>query len=287
MKIGFVLNREFEDGHFEDMVDREIEVLEKETEYEGVKLYHDRYLMHPELFLDSEALFFHCKDYALAKELESKGQRVINDSTSVFTFDSKVLTELLFRELSIQHPKTIIEPNYFDLNNRISTEVYYNKLKLELGDNFLIKEEYGSSGKGIDEIKTYNDFKRVLTSTKYRVIFQEKIGKPPYKDYRLAFIEDTFIGGYSRENESNVVTSTFSGGHFVDSEIPDEIIQFGESIMKRLKSFGLTFAGLDILVDKSGSLLISEVNTNFNMAKIERRAGVSFEKKLFSRLLKE
>ena len=128
-----------------------------------------------------------------------------------------------------------------------------------LGGDVVVKPIFGSEGRGICRVSdpdlAFRTF-RTLARTGAVLYLQRTIDHPGF-DVRVMILDGAVMGGMIRRNGSDFRTNVARRGS-VERHVPTE--EESEWALRATKAVGATFAGVDILYDRSGAGWVIEVN---------------------------
>lgn len=223
------------------------------------------------------------KDIKLIEMIEKMGIRTFNSSDSIRACDDKSIMHTKLINSGIKIPKTIISPLVF--RNYDFDEQYYNNIIKHLGRNFILKENVGSFGMQVYQIKSYDDFANITgTLGNQGFILQEAIQTSVGKDLRVNIVGNEVIGVMLRENADDFRANITLGGKATMYNASDAIL---EEALKAHKALGLGFSGVDILFGNNDTPVLCEVNSNPNFLSFEKVSGMNFAKKIADYIIGE
>ncbi len=212
------------------------------------------------------------KDTKLIEMFEKQGIRTFNTSESIRSCDDKAIMHTKLIGSGIKIPKTILSPLVFHEYN--ISESYYESIVDELGQNFILKENMGSFGLQVYEIKNYSHFEEIINAIENRgFILQENIKSSRGRDLRVNIVGQEVIGVMLRENENDFRANITLGGNATMYKAPQNALDVALKAHNRL---GLCFSGVDILFGDNGEPILCEVNSNPNFLSFEKVSGINF-----------
>lgn len=162
-------------------------------------------------------------------------------------------------------------------------------LKMAKTEDFICKASRGSAGKGVALIKSkmslISIFEMIATQNipASSLLFQKFISEAGGKDIRLIVVGNKIVAAMKRSSQGIDFRSNLSGvgkGTSVD-KLPDKVKKIA---IKAIKTLGLDYGGVDILISKKGPLII-EVNSNPGF-KIEQVTGKNIGKEILKHIIK-
>lgn len=227
---------------------------------------------------DPDYILFWDKDFYLAKHLEIMGYRVFNTSYAIETCDNKVLMHQAYANSDLRVPKTILGPFAF-FENKLDRN-YYDSLVEELGQDFILKEAFGSFGMQVYMVTDYEKFQGLLESLgNKRFIMQENIKSSRGRDLRVNIIGDKIIGAMERKNPNDFRANISLGGQGFPVELTEEQADLA---LRAHKFLDLDFSGVDLLYGENEEPILCEVNSNVNFISYENTSGITIADKLLN-----
>lgn len=242
------------------------DILNKIDEYNQSSLVFPNHIERPDFLLAWD------KDVKLIQMIEKEGIRSFNKSKCIRLCDDKSLMHLALLDTNIKIPKTIVSPLVFreyDFDKN-----YYDSIVENIGENFILKEDYGSFGMQVYQIDSFEKFINITKIIKNNgFILQENIKSSKGRDLRISIIGDEIIGVMLRSNDNDFRANITLGGT-ASMFLPDKKVM--DLALKAHKSLGLDFSGVDILFGKNDEPILCEVNSNPNYLSFEKLSGINF-----------
>ncbi len=139
------------------------------------------------------------KDKYLPRMLEDAGLRLFNCARAVELCDDKMATFIALQGTGLRIPKTFAAPLNYTLQAPVNCDML-EKISEELRFPLVVKECYGSLGKGVYLVKNMTELQRIAEELKGKPhLFQEFISESAGKDLRVIAIgEKSFpaCGGF-------------------------------------------------------------------------------------------
>ena len=215
------------------------------------------------------------KDKYLSACLEKSGVRLFNSHNAIRTCDDKGETFIALSGKGLNLPDTIFAPVCYNQDLPID-EDGLKIIAKELGYPIIIKESFGSMGKGVYKADDFNGLKTVSEKLKtVPHVYQKYL---PYKsgtDVRIIVIGGKFLCAMMRENKNDFRSNIALGG-VGKAFTPNQ--KFIDTAEKCAKILGLDYCGVDLLFGKNGEPYVCEVNSNAFITEIERVTGVNVAK---------
>lgn len=226
----------------------------------------------PELDKVDFVLFWD-KDILLAKTLEHLGVKVFNSSHAIQVCDDKTLTHLYLSKERIPMPKTIFAPMTF-------ANIGYTRLSFvtavieQLGLPMVIKESFGSFGQQVYLVKSEEEALLLVKKLEGKsFLFQEYIESSKGCDVRLQVVGNQVVAAMERRAKPGDFRANITNGGNMRAYTPKE----NEVLLavNCCKILGADFAGVDVLFDENGELLVCEVNSNAHFKNIFDCTGIN------------
>ena len=225
-------------------------------------------------FNDIDFVVYLDKDKYQSEILESLGIRLFNTHKAVRVCDDKGTTYLALLNSGLNIPKTIFGALCYNKDMPIDTE-WAKKIAESLGYPLIIKESFGSMGKGVYLANNLSELLEVMEKVKLKPhLFQEYIGEPGV-DVRVIVIGGKAVCAMERRNDSDFRSNVAQGGYGKKITLDDE---FKKSAEKCASILGLDYCGVDLLYGKDNKPYVCEVNSNAFISGIEKVTGFNVAK---------
>ncbi len=225
-------------------------------------------------FKDIDFVVYLDKDKYQSEILESLGIRLFNTHKAVRVCDDKGTTYLALLNSGLNIPKTIFGALCYNKDMPIDTE-WAKKIAESLGYPLIIKESFGSMGKGVYLANNLSELLEVMEKVKLKPhLFQEYIGEPGV-DVRVIVIGGKAVCAMERRNDSDFRSNVAQGGYGKKITLDDE---FKKSAEKCASILGLDYCGVDLLYGKDNKPYVCEVNSNAFISGIEKVTGFNVAK---------
>ncbi|MDE6273422.1 MAG: RimK family alpha-L-glutamate ligase, partial [Clostridiales bacterium] len=223
------------------------------------------------------------KDKYLPRMLEGAGMRLFNRARAVELCDDKMATFIALQGTGIPVPKTLPAPLSYTPQIPASEEML-QKIESELGLPVVVKECYGSLGKGVHLARNMEELRMFAEALKGKPhLFQEFVEESAGRDLRVIVVGGEAVACMQRVSACDFRSNAELGGQGVKCDLPKE----GEEIAcLAAKTLGLDYCGIDLLYGKDGFKLC-EVNSNAYFGTIERVSGVNVAEKYADYICKE
>ena len=210
------------------------------------------------------------KDKYQSQILERAGIKLFNSHNAVRLCDDKAETYIALAGSNVKMPKTIFGALCYNKESVIENE-WIDKVIEQLGLPLIVKESYGSMGKGVHLATNRDELIDLTNSLKLKpYIYQQYIGAKKGKDVRVIVIGGKVQCAILRENDCDFRSNVAQGGKATAFSLPEEFIQTAETCATTL---GLDYCGVDLLFGDDGLPIVCEVNSNAFIGGIEGATG--------------
>ncbi len=234
--------------------------------------------------LSADFIIYLDKDKYLSEILEKKGYRLFNSHNSVRICDDKARTYIALSNKGFNLPKTIFGALCYNKDCKIDDKAV-KTIADKLSYPVIVKECYGSMGKGVYKADNEIELKEIMEKVKTRPhLFQEYIGAKKGVDVRLIVIGGKVVCFMERRNEEDFRSNVARGGLGVKVNVPKEFIDVAERIAKELK---LDYCGVDLLYGENNQPIVCEVNSNAFFEGIEIATGVNVAQKFVEYIMEQ
>ena len=212
------------------------------------------------------------KDKYLSEILEKGGLRLFNRHEAVRVCDDKGQTYIALAGHGIKFPKTIFGALCYNKDGQIKKE-WLDIIESELGYPIIVKESFGSLGKGVYKADNRAELIEIVDKVKLKPhLFQQYIGAKKGVDVRVIVIGGKTIASMERSNQTDFRANIALGGSAKNIELPEDFRIVAESCAEIL---GLDYCGVDLLYGDDGMPYLCEVNSNAFFDGIEKVTGVN------------
>ncbi len=223
------------------------------------------------------------KDKHILEMLSKLNIRLFNNAKAIEICDDKLLTHITLAQNSITMPKTIGGVLCYYPNVQVKQSILDNAEK-QLGYPMIIKEAYGSCGKGVFLTNDRDELEEIAEKVKLKPhLFQQFVKSSKGKDIRVIVIGGKCIGGMLRQNDSDFRSNIEIGGTGKQIALNKEQIALCERVACILK---LDYCGIDLLIDNDNKPLVCEVNSNAFFATFEKITQINVAKLYCEHILK-
>lgn len=230
--------------------------------------------LNSSLLLNDFAVYLD-KDKYLSLILEKSGLKLFNSHHSIRVCDDKGETYIALANNGINIPKTIMGGLCYSRDCVIDEKVADNIIN-SLGLPIIIKESYGSMGKGVYLANTKEELLSIMEMVKLKPhLFQQYLPFKKGVDVRVIVIGGRAVASMERRNNQDFRSNVARGGSGVKIELSKEFKETAEKVAKILK---LDYCGVDLLFGENGKPFVCEVNSNAFIGGIESATGENVAK---------
>ena len=215
------------------------------------------------------------KDIYLARILEKAGQRLFNKADFIKMCDDKMLTFIRCADENIRMPDTYAGPLVYTSIQEPHVE-FLNEVSDKLGFPMVVKKVYGSLGEGVYLVQNKEElielYKEICHSP---VLFQKYMAHSKGKSVRVIIIDGKVFGAFIRKNGGDFRSNfgTTAGSEILEN--PDKYLSFAQKIAEKLD---IEYAGIDLLDDENGEIVLCEINSNAFFEEFEKTTGLNVAK---------
>ncbi len=214
------------------------------------------------------------KDKYTAAMLEAAGLRLFNRRSAVEICDDKMLTHLALAGKGIPMPDTVAGALCYTQDAALSDETV-RKLENSLGYPMIIKQSYGSLGKGIYRVENRKELKNVYDGIKLAPhLFQRSIEESYGRDVRVIVVGRKCVAAMERRSDGDFRSNLELGGKGFPYKTD---IKLNDICRRTAEILNLDYCGIDLLVGREG-YLVCEVNSNAFFGGIEKVTGIDVAK---------
>lgn len=216
------------------------------------------------------------KDKYISEILEKQGMRLFNSHNAICVCDDKMCTYIALAGQGIKLVKTL--PGMLCYSNGCSVDIKdVEKVEKEIGYPVIIKECYGSLGKGVYKADNREELMNYMNELIFKPhIFQQFIKSSAGVDTRIIVIGGKFYSAMKRISKGDFRSNIELGGEGYKVNLTKEQIANAENVAKILN---LDYCGIDMLDGENGEHIVCEVNSNAFFGGIEKVTGVNVAKK--------
>ena len=215
------------------------------------------------------------KDKYLSYSLEKLGVKVFNSHDSIRICDDKLDTYLYLAGKGVKLIDTLLGRLSYSEEDLITND-YVDFVVEKLSLPVVVKEGYGSMGKGVHLAKTREELLMLLEKVKCRPHSMQKyLSYKSGQDIRVIVIGKKVVASMIRKNPTDFRSNIGAGGSGVMCSLTK--IQ-EDTAIKVASLLGLDYAGIDLLDDTDGIPYVCEVNSNAFFEGIEKVTGINVAK---------
>ena len=218
-----------------------------------------------------DGVIFWDKDKYLLRMLDKQGCKIFNNKDAIEVCDDKMLTYIALAKNAIRIPNTLPGLLCFTKDAKISNSTI-NAIENEFEYPLIIKESFGSLGKGIYLINNREELLSTLEKLKCTPhLIQEFIETSKGKDIRVIVVGHKAIGAMLRQSNGDFRSNIGAGGSGLKVELDKDMIEISEKISKVLD---LDYCGIDLLIADNG-YVVCEVNSNAFFKTFEKATNIN------------
>lgn len=211
------------------------------------------------------------KDKYILNMLDKIGANLFNSSQAIADCDDKMTTYIVLANNGIPLVKTLPGLLCYDSDKAIPLSVV-ESVESELGYPMIVKNSYGSLGKGVFMVKNRAELLTRMEELKCAPhLLQECVKTSWGKDLRIIVIGDTVVGGMIRKSDGDFRSNIGVGGQGEVFPLTDELKKLALKIKNVLK---LDYCGIDMLFGANGPI-VCEVNSNAFFYMFEKVTGIN------------
>ena len=215
------------------------------------------------------------KDKYQSEILESLGIKLFNSHKAIRVCDDKGLTTLALMDKGVNLPKTIFGALCYNKDMPVDEE-WAKQIANSLGFPLIVKESFGSMGKGVYLANDFIELLKIMDNIKLKPhLFQEYLGFKRGVDVRVIVIGGKAVCAMQRENELDFRSNVAQGGKGTPIDLP---IEFRKTAEKCAQVLGLAYCGVDLLYGENNQPFVCEVNSNAFISGIEKTTGFNVAK---------
>ncbi len=223
------------------------------------------------------------KDKYLSEILEKNGVRLFNCHDAVRVCDDKAQTYIALSGKGVKIPKTVFGGLCYSKELSVKNE-WAEKIANTLGFPVIIKESFGSMGKGVYKADNLQELIAVMEKVKLKPhLYQEYISHKVGVDVRVIVIGGKAVASMERYNENDFRSNVAQGGNGKKIDLPESFKCVAEKCAQVL---GLDYCGVDLLYSVDSQPIVCEVNSNAFFDGIEQVTGVNVAKAYAEHIIK-
>ncbi len=215
------------------------------------------------------------KDQYCAKLLERAGKRLFNKAEFIKLCDDKMLTFVKCADEGIKMPDTYAGPLVYTSIEQPHLE-FLDEVSLKLGFPMVVKKVYGSLGEGVYLVKDKEElvslYKEICHSP---ILFQKYMASSSGHSIRVIVIDGKVFGGFIRKNGGDFRSNFGTTAGSEKLQKPEKYFSFAAKIAEKLD---IEYAGIDLLDDKDGGVVLCEINSNAFFEEFEKTTDLNVAK---------
>lgn len=224
---------------------------------------------------NSDFIIYLDKDKYLSLELEKSGYRLFNSHNAIRVCDDKGETYIALSGTGVNLPDTVFGDLCYDKSFSVKEE-YAEEIIKKLGLPLIVKESFGSMGKGVYLAEDKKGLLSLMEKLKTRPhLYQKYLKKEKGTDIRVICIGGKAVSSIMRKNDSDFRSNVALGGKGYNYELNGDFKKTAENVAKILK---LDYCGVDLLFGDDNSPFVCEVNSNAFFEETERVTGKNIAK---------
>lgn len=236
-----------------------------------------------ERFSDCDFAVFLDKDKYLSACLEKTGIRLFNSHAAIRACDDKGETCINLANNGLNIPDTVFAPVCYSENCVIDDKAVA-KIAETTGYPVIVKESFGSMGKGVFKADDFTELKTLSERLKLKPhIYQRYLSYKSGTDVRMIVVGGKYLCSMIRENANDFRSNIALGGKGSAYSPNEEFIVAAEKCAEVL---GLDYCGVDLLFGENGTPYVCEVNSNAFISEIERVTGVNVARAYAEHIIK-
>ena len=215
------------------------------------------------------------KDIYLARMLEKAGKRLFNRADFIKLCDDKMLTFIKCADEGIKMPDTFAGPLVYTSIEKPHVE-FLNSVIDRLGFPMVVKKVYGSLGEGVFLVQNKEELISLYEEICHSpILFQRYVASSKGKSVRVIVIDGKVFGAFIRKNGGDFRSNFGTTAGSEKLENPEKYLSFAQKIAKKLD---IEYAGIDLLDDDNGEIVMCEINSNAFFEEFEKTTGLNVAK---------
>lgn len=231
---------------------------------------------------DYDVYVYFDKDKYVLYSLEKCEKTLINGYNSIELCDDKMLTYITLAENGIKIPKTLPGLLCYDKNEKVK-DLTIKTIISELGFPLIIKESFGSMGKGVYLIDNEDKLRKKCEKVKTKPHLFQKYIECDSQDIRVIVVGGKVLGAIKRKAVNDFRANVGAGGQTENYVLTEEIKALAIKISQILN---LDYCGIDLM--KNGDeIYLCEVNSNAFFKAFESVTKINVAEKLVELCIKK
>ena len=224
------------------------------------------------------------KDQYLARMLERAGKRLFNRADFIKLCDDKMLTFIKCSDMGIKMPDTFAGPLVYTSIQEPHLE-FLDEIINKLGFPMVVKKVYGSLGEGVFLVKDKEELISLYKEICHNpILFQRYVSSSKGRSIRVIVIDGKPFGAFIRKNGGDFRSNfgTTAGSEKLENSA--KYLVFAAKIAERLQ---IEYAGIDLLDDDNGDIVMCEINSNAFFEEFEKTTGLNVAKAFAEMVIKK
>ena len=215
------------------------------------------------------------KDIYLARILEKAGQRLFNKADFIKMCDDKMLTFIRCANEGIRMPDTYAGPLVYTSIVEPHVE-FLDDVSHKLGFPMVVKKVYGSLGEGVYLVHNKEELNKLYKEICHNpILFQKYMAHSKGQSVRVIIIDGKVFGAFVRKNGGDFRSNFGTTAGSEKLQNPGKYLSFAEKIAEKLD---IEYAGIDLLDDENGEIVLCEINSNAFFEEFEKTTGLNVAK---------
>ena len=215
------------------------------------------------------------KDAYLARMLERAGIRVFNRAEFIKLCDDKMLTFIKCANEGIRMPDTFAGPLVYTSIENPHTE-FLDEVINKLGFPMVVKKVYGSLGEGVFLVQNKEELVELYKEICHNpILFQKYVSSSSGHSIRVIVIDGKVFGAFKRKNGNDFRSNFGTTAGSEKLENSQKYLDFAQKIAEKLD---IEYAGIDLLDDENGDIVMCEINSNAFFEEFEKTTGLKVAK---------
>lgn len=224
------------------------------------------------------------KDQYLARMLEKSGKRLFNRADFIKLCDDKMLTFIKCSDMGIKMPDTFAGPLVYTSITEPHIE-FLDEIINKLGFPMVVKKVYGSLGEGVFLVKDREELISLYKEICHNpILFQRYVSSSKGRSIRVIVIDGKPFGAFIRKNGGDFRSNfgTTAGSEKLENSA--KYLVFAAKIAEKLE---IEYAGIDLLDDDNGDIVMCEINSNAFFEEFEKTTGLNVAKAFAEMVIKK
>ncbi len=225
--------------------------------------------------IDADFIIYLDKDKYLSASLTKLGYRLFNSHDAIRVCDDKAETYIALSNNGVNLIDTVFGALCFNSNGEILPSAV-DRIESVIGYPVIIKESYGSMGKGVYKADDRAGLKKVMEQVKLKPhLYQKFIPTAVGKDVRIIVIGCKAVACMERYNTQDFRSNIAQGGNGRAITPRKAYVDLAERVARLL---GLDYCGVDLLYGENDEPILCEVNSNAFFLGMEKATGINVAK---------